>query len=78
MALELNNQPITTNEFVRIVISSVIEDLEINFDEYANLYISNYKEALSEDEKLKVAEWKTKIFNKLNQLMKTQDLEKYV
>jgi hypothetical protein len=37
MALVLNNKNITTNEFVRLIVCSVLEDLEINFDDYAKI-----------------------------------------
>jgi hypothetical protein len=43
MALVLNNKNITTNEFVRLIVCSVLEDLEVNFDEYAKIYIKDYE-----------------------------------
>ena len=67
MALVLNNKNITTNEFVRLIVCSVLEDLEINFDDYAKIYISDY-DSLTPEEKTKIAEWKVKVFDKLNKI----------
>lgn len=73
MAILMNNKKVTTNELVRTVVCSVLEDLENNFDEYASLYVSNYKN-FTEDEKLKLEQWKAKVFHKLNVAMKKEDL----
>ena len=64
MALVLNNKNITTNEFVRLIVCSVLEDLEVNFDEYAKIYIKDYE--LTDEERQKLNQWKSKVFAKLN------------
>jgi hypothetical protein len=77
MALVLNNKNITTNEFVKLIVCSVLEDLEINFDEYAKIYVNDY-DTLTEAEKTKIAEWKVKIFNRLNNCMKRDEIKRHV
>ena len=69
----MNDKIVTSNELVRTVICSVLEDLENNFTEYAELYVNNYED-YSESEKLKIEQWKTKIFNKLNAVLKKDGL----
>ena len=76
MALVLNNKNITTNEFVRLIVCSVLEDLEINFDDYAKIYIQDY-DSLTPEEKTKIAEWKVKVFDKLNTCMKRNEIKRY-
>lgn len=77
MALVLNNKNITTNEFVKLIVCSVLEDLEINFDDYAKIYVNDY-DSLTEVEKTKIAEWKVKIFNRLNNTLNKDDLARHV
>jgi hypothetical protein len=77
MALVLNNKNITTNEFVRLIVCSVLEDLEINFDDYAKIYIKDF-DTLTEDEKTKIAQWKVKVFDKLNKCMKKEEIINHV
>ena len=73
MSMMINNKKVTTNELVRIVVCSVLEDLQNNFDEYASLYVKDFN-TFSEDEKLKLEQWKAKVFHKLNVAMKKEDL----
>ena len=77
MSLVLNSKNITTNEFVRLIVCSVLEDLEMNFDDYAKIYIKDF-DTITEEEKLKIAEWKLKVFDKLNKCMKRDDLLNHV
>jgi hypothetical protein len=77
MALVLNNKNITTNEFVRLIVCSVLEDLEINFDDYARIYVNDY-DTLTEEEKTKIAEWKVKVFDHLNKCMKRDEIKRHV
>lgn len=74
MPLQMNNKIVTTNELVRTVICSVLEDLENNFDSYAELYTKDFEEYTS-DEKEKIEQWKCKIFNKINRVLKKQGLK---
>jgi hypothetical protein len=62
---------------VRLIVCSVLEDLEINFDEYAKIYVKDY-DTLTEDEKTKVAQWKVKVFDKLNKCMKKEEIINHV
>lgn len=73
MALQMNEKIVTSNELVRTVICSVLEDLENNFTDYAELFVKNYDE-YSDSEKLKIDQWKTKIFSKLNTVLKKEGL----
>jgi len=57
----LNNKNITTNEFVRLIVCSVLEDLEVNFDDYARIYIKDYE--LTDEERQNLLE---KVFKKKN------------
>ena len=74
MPLQMNEKIVTTNELVRTVICSVLEDLENNFDSYAALYTKDFEEYTT-DEKEKIEQWKCKIFNKLNRVLKKQGLK---
>ena len=76
MALVLNNKNITTNEFVRLIVCSVLEDLEVNFDEYAKIYIKDYE--LTDDDRQKLNQWKSKVFAKLNATMKKDEIARHV
>jgi hypothetical protein len=76
MALVLNNKNITTNEFVRLIVCSVLEDLEVNFDEYAKIYIPDYE--LTDEERQKLNQWKSKVFAKLNSTMKKDEIARHV
>lgn len=69
----MNDKIVTSNELVRTVICSVLEDLENNFSDYAEIYVKDYDD-FSESEKLKIEQWKTKIFNKLNNVLKKDGL----
>lgn len=73
MALQMNDKTVTTNELVRTVICSVLEDLENNFDSYAQLYCKNYNTYSNADYE-KIEQWKTKIFDRLNQTVKREGL----
>lgn len=73
MPLQMNDKIVTSNELVRTVICSVLEDLENNFSDYAEIYVKDYDD-FSESEKLKIEQWKTKIFNKLNNVLKKDGL----
>ena len=53
MPLQMNEKIVTTNELVRTVICSVLEDLENNFDSYAALYTKDFEE-YTPDEKEKI------------------------
>ena len=77
MALVLNNKNITTNEFVSLIVCSVLEDLELNFDEYAKIYIKDYN-TITEEERLKIDKWKQKVFNKLNTVLRRNDILNHV
>lgn len=73
MALVLNSKNVTTNEFVRLIVCSVLEDLEMNFDDYAKIYVKDY-DTLTEDEKFKIDQWKVKVFDKLNKAIKKDEI----
>ena len=77
MALVLNSKNVTTNEFVRLIVCSVLEDLEMNFDDYAKIYIKDY-DTLTEDEKFKIDQWKVKVFDKLNKAIKKDEILNHV
>jgi hypothetical protein len=77
MALVLNSKNVTTNEFVRLIVCSVLEDLEMNFDDYAKIYIKDY-DTLTEDEKFKIDQWKVKVFDKLNKVIKKDEILNHV
>jgi hypothetical protein len=77
MALVLNSKNVTTNEFVRLIVCSVLEDLEMNFDDYAKIYVKDY-DTLTEDEKFKIDQWKVKVFDKLNKAIKKDEILNHV
>lgn len=70
----MNDKVVTTNELVRTIICSVLEDLENNFDSYAELYTKDWNE-YTLDEKEKIEQWKYKIFHKLNTVLKKEGLK---
>lgn len=69
----MNNKSVTTNELVRTVICSVLEDVDLNFEDYAKLYVKDYND-YTENEKLSIEQWKFKIFSKLNSVLKKEGL----
>lgn len=71
----MNDKIVTSNELVRTVICSVLEDLDNNFMEYAENYIKNLNE-FDETEITKINQWKTKIFKKLNATLNRDGLIK--
>lgn len=73
--LQLRDKNVTSNELVRIVICSVLEDLEHNFNEYAKLYDENYDD-MTDNELETINRWKCKIFEKLNSVLKKEGLIK--
>ncbi|MBO7691851.1 MAG: hypothetical protein J6T10_04355 [Methanobrevibacter sp.] len=73
MNLPMNNKSVTTNELVRTVICSVLEDVDLNFEDYAKLYVKDYND-YTENEKLSIEQWKFKIFSKLNSVLKKEGL----
>ena len=44
MNLPMNNKSVTTNELVRTVICSVLEDVDLHFEDYAKLYVKDYND----------------------------------
>lgn len=74
MPLQMNEKIVTTNELVRTVVCSVLEDLENNFDSYAKLYTKDWDEYTTE-EKEKIEQWKYKIFQRLNRVLKKEGLK---
>lgn len=75
MAFQLRDRSVTSNELVRIVICSVLEDVEHNFSEYAKLYDKNFDD-MTENELEVLNQWKCKIFEKLNRVLKKDGLTK--
>lgn len=69
----MNNKSVTTNELVRTVICSVLEDVDLHFEDYAKLYVKDYND-YTENEKLSIEQWKFKIFSKLNSVLKKEGL----
>lgn len=76
MTVKLNNRDITINEFVKLIILSVLEDVEINFDDYAKIYIKGYE--LSDEERDELNRWKAKIMGKMNAMLKATEVARYV
>ena len=75
MAFQLRDRSVTSNELVRIVLCSVLEDVEHNFGEYAKLYDKNVDD-MTENELVGLNQWKCKIFEKLNRVLKKEGLVK--
>ena len=75
MAFQLRDRSVTSNELVRIVLCSVLEDVEHNFGEYAKMYDKNFDD-MTENELEVLNQWKCKIFEKLNRVLKKEDLVK--
>lgn len=69
----MNDKSVTSNELVRTIICSVLEDVQNNFDEYAKVYIKDFDD-YTESEKLSIEQWKYKIFKKLNEFLKRDEL----
>jgi hypothetical protein len=69
----MNDKSVTSNELVRTIICSVLEDVQNNFDDYAKVYIKDFDD-YTESEKLSIEQWKYKIFKKLNEFLKRDEL----
>jgi len=73
MNIPMNDKSVTSNELVRTIICSVLEDVQNNFDDYAEVYIKDFGD-YTETEKLSIEQWKFKIFKKLNEFLKRDEL----
>lgn len=73
MNIPMNDKSVTSNELVRTIICSVLEDVQNNFDDYAKVYIKDFDD-YTESEKLSIEQWKYKIFKKLNEFLKRDEL----
>lgn len=62
MNIAMNNKEVTPLNLVKTVYASVIEDVSENFEDYANVFVTNYKDY--NDEELKVINAKNQDFSK--------------
>ena len=62
MNIVMNNKEVTPLNLVKTVYASVIEDISENFEDYANVFVTNYEDY--NDEELKVINAKNQDFSK--------------
>lgn len=65
MTHTMNGKVVTTKELINYVIASVVEDVQNNFDTYANVCIKDYNE-LNEQDHDAIDKWKARAFRKVN------------
>lgn len=73
MIHNLNNKSVTSGELVRTVICSVLEDVQNNFDNYASVFVKDFS-SFTEDERISIEKWKTKVFKKLGATLEEEKL----
>ena len=67
MVIEVNNKQVTTHNAAKMVFASVIEDVYMNFNEYARMFIKNFSD-LNEDEK------REKIYDSINKILNKEKM----
>lgn len=73
MIHQMNSKLVTSNELVRTVVCSVLEDVDKHFEDYAKTFITNYDE-YNEEDLLAIDRWRAKVFNKLNSFLNKKGL----
>lgn len=61
----MNGKQVTTNELVRYVIASVLENVKENFNEYAKVCVKDFTEFNKNDLEA-IDKWKQRVFSKLD------------
>lgn len=73
MVIEVNNKQVTTLNAAKMVFASVIEDVYMNFNEYARIFIKNFSD-LNEEEIRELFEKREKIYDSINKILNKEKM----
>lgn len=73
MVIEVNNKQVTTLNAAKMVFASVIEDVYMNFNEYARMFIKNFSD-LNEEEIRELFEKREKIYDSINKILNKEKM----
>ena len=73
MVIEVNNKQVTTYNAAKMVFASVIEDVYMNFNEYARMFIKNFND-LNEEEIRELFEKREKVYDSINKILNKEKM----
>lgn len=73
MVIEVNNKQVTTLNAAKMVFASVIEDVYMNFNEYARIFIKNFSD-LNEEEIRELFEKREKVYDSINKILNKEKM----
>ena len=73
MIIEVNNKQVTTHNAAKMVFASVIEDVYMNFNEYARIFIKNFSD-LNEEEIRELFEKREKVYDSINKILNKEKM----
>ena len=73
MVIEVNNKQVTTHNAAIMVFASVIEDVYMNFNEYARMFIKNFSD-LNEEEIRELFEKREKVYDSINKILNKEKM----
>lgn len=68
MKIKIKEKELTPNLVINYILSSVIEDIDNNFDDYASIALKEYN-TFDEETKNKLRHWKEKNIKKVNMFL---------
>jgi len=68
MKIKIKEKELTPNLVINYILSSVIEDIDNNFDDYASIALKEYN-TFDEETKNKLRQWKEKNIKKVNMFL---------
>lgn len=68
MKIKIKEKELTPNLVINYILSSVIEDIDNNFDDYASIALKDYN-TFDEETKNKLRQWKEKNIKKVNMFL---------
>ena len=68
MKIKIKEKELTPSLVINYILSSVIEDIDNNFDDYASIALKDYN-TFDEETKNKLKQWKEKNIKKVNMFL---------
>jgi len=68
MKIKIKEKELTPSLVINYILSSVIEDIDNNFDDYASIALKEYN-TFDEETKNKLRQWKEKNIKKVNMFL---------
>lgn len=73
MIIEVNNKQVTTHNAAKMVFASDIEDVYMNFNDYARMFIKNFSD-LNEEEIRELFEKREKVYDSINKILNKEKM----